>query len=69
MHMVIRAIVYAEEFGYLAGNVPKSIWHRRLDSSLKHLEKAISDLEERMAKEHPDKWSTDVFYEEESLSE
>lgn len=43
-------------------SVPKSEWgdaHRKANegmSELKHL------LEERVAKEHPDKWDTDMFY-------
>lgn len=46
----------------LLSSVPKSEWrdeHQRASDAMSQLKHV---LEERMAKEHPDDWDTDIFY-------
>lgn len=44
------------------GNVPKTAWLDAFEKADDGLSALKSDLEDRMAEEHPDEFDTDVFY-------
>lgn len=46
----------------LLSTVPKTVQRGGFDKTDAGLTKLKSDLEDRMAEEHPDTWDTDVFY-------
>lgn len=46
----------------LMGSVPKTVHRNGSDKAGDGLTQLKSDLEDRMAKEHPDTWDTHVFY-------
>lgn len=47
---------------HVLNSVPKSEWTDQHDRASDAIAQLRDDLEERMAKEHPEKWDTDVFY-------
>jgi hypothetical protein len=46
----------------MAGDVPKKVYSNGFEKLSDGESQLKSDLEDRMAEEHPDEWSVDVFY-------
>jgi len=47
----------------MSGNVPKNVQRPGYEKMREGTDRLRSDLENRMAAEHPDEWSIDVYYE------
>lgn len=46
----------------LLNSIPKSEWEEEQRKASEGISELKNVLEERLAKEHPDKWETDMFY-------